>query len=116
MTFTIGGQSFTLSLLQYILILNDGQNYMCYSVFGVSPLTNVWILGDYFLSRFYSIYDIGQNKVGFATSISYSYTPSIPPQTFQSNLSSPSTAAPSTAVLSIKTLYHRLVYNEKQDE
>ncbi len=116
MTFTIGGQSFTLSVLQYFIILNDGQNYICYSVFGVSPLTNVWILGDYFLSRFYSIYDISRNQVGFATSISYSYTPSISPQTFQSNSSSPSTAAPSTAALSIKTLYHRLVYNEKQDE
>jgi hypothetical protein len=111
-TFTIGGQSFTLSLLQYILILNDGQNYICYSVFGVSPLTDVWILGDYFLSRFYSIYDIGQNKVGFATSVSYNYPSSISPQTFQSSTSSHSTSSTrriplSRAALSITPLYHR---------
>jgi hypothetical protein len=101
-TFIIGGQSFTLSVLQYFIILNDGQNYICHSVFGVSPLTDVWILGDYFLSRFYSIYDIVQNQVGFATSVLYNYSSSISPQTFQNSTSSPSRAA-----LSITTLHHR---------
>jgi len=70
-------------VLQYFQILNDGENYICYSVFGVSSENNLWILGDYFLSRFYSVYDIGKNRVGFATSISYNYTPYIDPQTFQ---------------------------------
>lgn len=95
-TFMIGGQSFTLSALQYFLILYNGQNYVCYSVFGVSPLSNVWILGDYFLSRFYSIYDIGQNRVGFATSILYNYAPVISPQTFQSTTTTASTSSHST--------------------
>jgi hypothetical protein len=87
-TFTIGGQSFTLSVLQYFIISYDGQNYICYSVFGVSPNANLWILGDYFLSRFYSIFNINQNQVGFATSISYNYAPNISSQVFQSGSSS----------------------------
>jgi hypothetical protein len=87
-TFIIGGQSFTLSVLQYFIILNDSQNYICNSVFAVSPNDNIWILGDYFLSRFYSIYNINQNQVGFAISISYNYTPAVAPGTFKSSSSS----------------------------
>ncbi|CAF1057428.1 unnamed protein product [Adineta steineri] len=83
-TFTIGGQAFTLSAIQYFLIWNTGQYYICYSVFNYSPLANGWILGDYFLSRFYSIYNMGTNQVGFATSTSYNYTQAISSQTFQS--------------------------------
>jgi hypothetical protein len=90
-TFVIGGQTFTLSVLQYFLILYNGQNFVCYSVFGVSPAANLWILGDYFLSRFYSVYDIGQNRVGFATSISYNYAAYVYPQTFQNSTTVAST-------------------------
>ncbi len=104
MTFIIGGQSFTLSVLQYFLILYNGQTFVCYSVFGVSPLTNLWILGDYFLSRFYSIYNINQNQVGFATSVSYSYAPYLYPQTFQSSTSAASTSASSTSASSASTV------------
>ncbi len=104
-TFTIGGRSFTLSVLQYFYIVNDGQDFICNSVFGVSPLNNVWVLGDYFLSRFYSVYDIGQNRVGFATSISYSYTQSIDPDTFTSK------SATRRSTFSIINLYNRYVYH-----
>ncbi|CAF1077693.1 unnamed protein product [Adineta steineri] len=97
-TFTISGQTFTLSVLQYFLIFQNGQNFVCYSVFNYSPLNNIWILGDYFLSRFYSIFDINQNRVGFATSISYNYTPYIYPQTFQSTTTISSTIASTTIV------------------
>jgi len=83
-------------VLQYFLILQNGPNFICYSVFGISPLTNVWILGDYFLSRFYSIFDINQNRVGFATSISYNYAPYINPQTFESTTTAISTSTAST--------------------
>ncbi len=86
-------------MLQYFLILNNGQDFICYSVFGVSPLNNLWVLGDYFLSRFYSVYDMGQNRVGFATSTAYNYAPYIDPQTFQN--------AASTLTPSIINLYNR---------
>jgi hypothetical protein len=80
-------------VLQYFLILWGGQSYICYSVFGVTPVNNLWILGDYFLSRFYSIYDIAQNRVGFATSISYNYAAYVNPQTFQNSTTVATTTA-----------------------
>ncbi|CAF4524166.1 unnamed protein product, partial [Rotaria sp. Silwood2] len=76
--FSIGNITFTLSVLQYLLILKDDDNYVCYTVFqGVDLRDNrgnlIWILGDYFLSRFYSIYDVNRNQIGLAKSISYNY-------------------------------------------
>ncbi len=37
----------------------------------------MWTLGDYFLYRYYSIFDIVNNQIGFATSISYNYTQTV---------------------------------------
>jgi hypothetical protein len=73
----MGGTDFPLTPLQYLLIYEDESNgYVCYSAF--YPLNqqdangnNFWILGDYFLYRYYSIFDIGNNQIGFAQSISY---------------------------------------------
>ncbi|CAF3437460.1 unnamed protein product [Rotaria sp. Silwood1] len=77
--FSIGNMTFKLSVLQYLLILKDSDNYICYTVFqGVNLRDNrgnlIWILGDYFLSRFYSIYNVNRNQIGLAKSISYSYS------------------------------------------
>ncbi|CAM4831894.1 unnamed protein product [Rotaria magnacalcarata] len=76
--FSIGNITFILSVLQYLLIVNDGDTQICYTIFqGVNLHDNhgylIWILGDYFLSRFYSIYNVNSNQVGLAKSISYSY-------------------------------------------
>ncbi|CAF0999471.1 unnamed protein product [Adineta steineri] len=76
--FSIGNSTFTLSVLQYLLIFNDDDKYICYTVFqGVNLHDNtgalIWILGDYFLNRFYSIYDLNLNRIGLAKSISYDY-------------------------------------------
>ena len=87
-TFIIGDQPFTLTPLQYLLILGDAQNgYVCFSVFFPSNSLSTnsvpfWILGDYFLYRTYTIFDIGQNRVGFAKSIMYDWTPPIDPSLF----------------------------------
>jgi hypothetical protein len=82
-TFTIGGQVFTLTPLQYLIIVGDGLgSYVCATIFSPSdspdPNGNpLWTLGDYFLYRVYTIYDIINNQVGFARSISYNWTQSI---------------------------------------
>ncbi len=76
-TFTIGGTAFTLTPSLYLLIYGDDSNgYVCYSVFVPrdqqdSDGNSFWILGDYFLYRYYSIFDIANNQIGFAQSISY---------------------------------------------
>lgn len=33
-----------------------------------APLGPIWIIGDVFLRRFYTVYDLGNNAVGFAKS------------------------------------------------
>nr|CAG8543274.1 12895_t:CDS:2 [Entrophospora candida] len=63
------GKMFTLSGSEYILQA-QGQ---CISAFmGLDipePLGPIWIIGDAFLRKFYTIYDLGKDRVGFATSL-----------------------------------------------
>lgn len=90
--FSIGNQIFTLSVLQYLLILKSNEyneEYVCYTSFQNINLRDnhenfIWILGGYFLSRFYSIYDVERNRIGLAKSISYNYQQT-PPQSLFNN-------------------------------
>ncbi|XP_028587866.1 gastricsin-like [Podarcis muralis] len=67
-TFVIGGSSFPLSPSAYVLQNNSG-----YCSIGIMPTylpsqngQPLWILGDVFLRSYYSVYDLGNNQVGFA--------------------------------------------------
>lgn len=66
--FTFSGKTYTLSASEYILQVQG----TCISSFtGLDippPKGPIWIIGDTFLRKFYTIYDLEKNAVGFAKS------------------------------------------------
>ena len=73
--------------LQYSL-LSNGQ-YFCYSQLVGGSSTDkygdpLWILGDTFIRRFYSVFDMKNNAIGLATSSSYSSIQPFPSGVFPS--------------------------------
>ncbi|XP_029170184.1 lysosomal aspartic protease-like [Nylanderia fulva] len=67
--FILGGTQFRLTSKDYIIqdTADDGSK-VCVSGFSSSD-SPVWHLGDVFISRYYTQFDMGNNRVGFAPSI-----------------------------------------------
>ena len=62
--FNFGGKRFDLEAKDYIAKVHDGQQEQCLSLFDGG--LEVYILGDNFLRKYYSEYDLGNSRIGLA--------------------------------------------------
>ena len=72
--FVIGGKTFELTGRDYVLeVAAFGKVQCLLGITGMDvppPAGPLWILGDVFLSKYFSVFDFGKNRVGFATAVS----------------------------------------------
>ncbi|XP_065206155.1 uncharacterized protein LOC135835693 [Planococcus citri] len=69
-TFAIGEKNYTLEGKDYTFKFENNSATECKMGFGELPgFGNLWIFGDVFFRKYYSVYDIENHRVGFAESI-----------------------------------------------
>jgi saccharopepsin len=67
LTFTIDNKDYTLTAKDYILQTSESSCLSAFTGLDIPPpMGPIWIVGDVFLRKYYTIYDLGKNAVGFA--------------------------------------------------
>ncbi|EDW87998.1 lysosomal aspartic protease [Drosophila yakuba] len=67
----IGGTIFTLAPRDYIVRLTQNGRTYCMSAFTYMEGLSFWILGDVFIGKFYTVFDKGNERIGFARVADY---------------------------------------------
>ncbi len=89
--------------------MGSPSQYTCYSTISPAAATDmngqpVQTLGDYFMRRFYSVFDMKNNRIGLALSTSYSAVQNVPSTLFHST----TTLFPPTTKLTTKSKINEL--------
>ncbi|RCN45403.1 eukaryotic aspartyl protease [Ancylostoma caninum] len=66
---TIGGNKYTINAANFVIPSGDGRCLLAIfgtNTFGFGP---AWILGDPFIRQYCNVYDVGQQRIGFANSL-----------------------------------------------